>query len=717
MWSDPLSVDTETALIACGLLAPPLAVTATADSVSSMTGLYAPGDPAVRDLLATRCIVGANFAYDAGVYMAHDPDLIEILFDAYDADRVRDVQHDQRLLDIAEGCLDGYWTNPIKGRPVYVKYTYSLDALYQRYGYPPLDKDTWRLRYGELIGVPLEQWPEGALEYPAQDAIATLQVHLDQTACLEPNGRRSPYAGQPDVFVRESCAQARAALALHLMSCWGMYTDPVHVDRVIAFVEAAAARARTVCDAGGILTPTGNRRMALIRDRVLTAYADRPILITEAGNKAIGADPKKTIRLPLADIRSRNLEKYVSTDGDVLTGSGDAVLEAVQMYGSASTRLKKATTLRRGAYGGGTPLQTRFDVLKETGRTSSKAPGGTMIGDNFQNFARASAYPRKDADGWGLYATPTSRFRLAGPYPTRAEAARVADSIDIRGAFVADPGMVLCSVDYPSAELNMWAQHCVRHLGYSRMAETLNAGRDPHLLLACERLLKSGAIDYDTADARLAAKDTEVSDARQFAKVPNYGLLGLLGPETFIEYAAGQGYVLSLEYAQYVHKAHHETWDEFPAFMRWVKERDTGAGVTIQLDVSGRIRGGATVPAGCNYTFQGPAADMAKLAGARLWRECLTGRTWDTRKESPLYGSKPLLFLHDEYLMMHPIDVQHDAGKRFEQIMYDSSTPYLPDVPFKRDRVEAALMHRWHKSAKAVYDSNGHLVEWKPEYK
>ena len=702
-WSAPIAVDTETALIACGLLAPPLAVTATADSVTSTTGLYAPGDPAVRDLLSTRCITGANFAYDAGVYMASDADLIEILFDAYDAGRVRDIQHDQRLLDIAEGCLDGYWKHPVKGPPVYVKYTYSLDALYQRYGYAPLDKDTWRLRYGELIGVPLSEWPEGALEYPAQDAIATLQVHLDQTATYAVAGP-SPYADRHmhdggATFVRESCAQARAALALHLMSCWGLYTDPVHVDRVIAFVTEASERARKVCDSGGILSVTGKRRMDKIRERVLAAYADRPILITDAGNKAIGADPKKTIRLPLSEIRARGLEKYVSTDGDVLTGSGDAVLEACQMYGSAATRLKKATTLRRGARGGGQPLQTRYDVLKETGRTSSKAPGGTMIGDNFQNFARASAYPRKDPDGWGLYATPTSKFRLAGPYPTRGVAAKAADAIDVRGSFTADPGYVMCSVDYPSAELNMWAQHCVRTIGYSRMADTLNAGRDPHLLLAAERLLKT-PLDYDTAAKRLKT-DTEVSDARQFAKVPNYGLLGLLGPETFVEYAAGQGYVLSLEYSKYVHQAHHETWDEFPAFVEWVKEHDTGALERIVTP--------------CRYRTT--AADMAKLAGMRLWRECLTGKTWDTRKESPLYGSKPLLFLHDEYLMQHPVDVQHDAAKRFEQIMYDASVPYLPDVPFQREKVEAALMHRWHKSAKAVYDTAGKLIPWTPEYK
>jgi hypothetical protein len=245
----------------------------------------------------------------------------------------------------------------------------------------------------------------------------------------------------------------------------------------------------------------------------------------------------------------------------------------------------------------------------------------------------------------------------------------------------------------------------------------LNAGRDPHLLLACERLLKTGAVDYDTAAKLLKAKDPDVDFARQFAKVPNYGLLGLLGPETFVEYAAGQGYVLTLEYSQFVHQAHHETWDEFPAFVEWVKEHDTGDGCLIQLHVSGRIRGGCTVPAACNYTFQGPAADMAKLAGGRLWRECLTGKTWDTRKESPLYGSKPLLFLHDEYLLAHPIDVQHDAAMRFAEVMYDASVPFLPDVPFDREKVKPALMHRWHKAAKDVYDANGRLVAWTPEYK
>lgn len=722
-WTDPLALDTETALIAAGLLAPPLAVSATADSLTNATGLWSPCDPAdaatVAEYLATRCIVGANFAYDAGVYMAHDPGLIPVILDAYDAGRVRDVQHDQRLLDIAAGHLDGYTYTDAKGKKTTVKYYYSLDALNTRYGFDSLDKDTWRLRYGEFIGVPLSQWPAGALDYPAQDAIATLQVHFAQDAVLAD----TPYQGRRDVFIRESCAQARAALALQLMSCYGVHTDPVHTDRVIAFITEAADRARDVCLKGGILRASGSRNMSLVRDRVLAAYADRPILITEAGNKAIDADPKKTIRLTLDEIKARGLEKYVSTDGDVLSGSGDPVLEACQMYGSAATRLKKAGTLRAGTRGG-KPLQTRYDVLKDTGRTSSKAPGGTMIGDNFQNFARASAYGRLEADGWNLYATPTSKFRLAGPFPDRVTAIRAADAIDVRGCFTAeacspdpdiDPG-VLSSVDYPSMELHTWAQTCLRALGFSRMAEVLNAGKDPHLLFAAERLLKSGALDYAAAEKLLKAKDPDVDFARQFAKVPNYGLPGMLGPATFVEYAASNGFRISLEYSEFVHGAWREMWDEAVPFFDWVKSHKDPVTdeCVMSLQVSGRTRGGMTVPACANYGFQGPGADMAKSAGLVLWRECLTGKTRDG-KESPLYGSKPLLFLHDEYLMWHPTDVKHDAANRFAQVMFDASGPFIPDVPFKREKVEPALMHRWHKGAKAVY-VNGRLEPWEPVY-
>ncbi len=696
-WSDPIALDTETDLIAAGLLAPPIACTSAADSVTSKSAIYAPGDPAVRTLLESRCIVGANVAYDAGVWIASDPALVEPVFDAYRDGRIRDIQLDQRLLDIADGRLDGYWRpgNP----PAYIRYSYSLDALHQRLcGAPPLDKDTWRLRYGELIGVPLTEWPEGALQYPQDDAVATLNVHLAQDSADDALAQHATLA--------DSANQARAAFALHLMSCWGLHADAAHADRVIAFVTEAAERARTVCEAGGVLK-SGRRSMAAIRDRVIAAYANRPILLTDAGVKAIGGDARKTVRLPLAEIRAKGLEKYVSTDGDVCTTSGDPVLEAVQMYGSAATRLKKATTLRRGA---SIPLQTRFDVLKETGRTSSKAPSAPLVGDNFQNFARASAYPRADADGtWGLYATPTSRFRLAGPYPTRAAAQRVADSVDVRGCIIPEPGYVLCSVDYASAEAHTWAQVCLWALGESRMADTLNSGKDPHLLFAAEALLSGHT--YDSALARYTAKDPAVADARQFAKVPNYGLPGMLGPATFVEYAAGYGYAISMERSEFVHSAWRDTWHEARPYFDWVKSHSDGDTCTLTQFVSGRVRGGCSVPAASNSFFQGLAADGAKSALLPLWRECMLGRM-PTGEESPLLGTKPLLFAHDEVIAAVPVDVAHDAAYRMTTIMVDCFNRYTPDVPV---HAEPALMTRWHKSAKAVFDGAGRLVPWQPE--
>ena len=45
-----------------------------------------------------------------------------------------------------------------------------------------LDKDTWRLRYGEFLDIPLDKWPEGAKTYPLIDAEVTYQIWEIQEA-------------------------------------------------------------------------------------------------------------------------------------------------------------------------------------------------------------------------------------------------------------------------------------------------------------------------------------------------------------------------------------------------------------------------------------------------------------------------------------------------------------------------------------------------------
>lgn len=182
-----------------------------------------------------------------------------------------------------------------------------------------------------------------------------------------------------------------------------------------------------------------------------------------------------------------------------------------------------------------------------------------------------------------------------------------------------------------------------------------------------------------------------------------------------------------------------------PAWFReWSEIKDYHAWVSALVDSGGefpclvpgpdgptasRMRGGLAFPAGANNGFQALAADGAKAALRALTRECYTGlRTelderllpvvesgpprgsavW-TSGASPLLGTRPVFFAHDEIVAEMPLVGSDAAARRMSEVMVGVMSRYVPDVPV---RAEPALMHHWSKNAEAAYDGAGRLVPW-----
>ncbi len=677
--------DCETALIRPAVLAPELACV-TWSNEQGGTGIWHQSTalPEFQRLL-DQCstLWGANVAFDCAVMWARFPELGRVFFDLYKEGRIRDVQLDQMLLDIAQGTLGGE-----RREGKYVRKGYSLDALFTLYGGSPLDKTTWRLRYGELINVPMSEWPSGAIKYAEDDAGATNYV---RQAILE---HSSEYEG----FAEESAAQARAAFALHLMSCRGIRTDPAQCARVRQATEAIIDGARKLCLAEGLIDAKGKRNTKVARALMMKAAGVDKISLTDTGVSKCGKE-----KLTVEDIVSEGLEKYVALDEEACNDSGDPALEAYAIYGSAKGLLGKVELLEQGTR---IPLQTRFDVLKETGRTSSRAPGPPLVGDNFQNFRRAVGIVKQVKSGanagkW-IVTKPAGTYALLGPFDTEEQARQRLRDIDLRGCVVPRPGFVLCSVDFDAAELRTLGQVCLWSVGQSRLAQELNAGRDPHLLLGAERLLAS-PLTYD--QALLRKKEPAIKEARQVAKVPNFGLPGGLGAKTLAVYAKQYGVNLTEEQARHeIIPAWHETWPEMREYFEWINAQLQDGIGSIQQYVSKRVRGYIPYTVMCNSYFQGLAADAAKSALLPLARECYI------EEDSPLFGSRPVLFIHDEVIAEIPEDMASEAGPRMAEIMVENFNRYVPDCPVT---ASPALMYRWSKEAEPVYDKEGNLQVWK----
>lgn len=366
-------------------------------------------------------LVGANVAYDLGlaVTWAPEPDrMMRLVFAAYDNERIRDVQVRDKLFMLAQGRLSfDAITNKMP--------SFSLGALSERYLNTPMDKggDTWRLRYSELDGVPIHKYPQDAMAYALTDAITTLDVFLAQGT---------------ETLVDE-LPQTDAAWALHLISMSGLEVDLDGVAKLEAELQASVADVHAKMRQAGILRANGSKDMKVLKARVERAYAALgvPLPVTEKG--------------------------ATSTAGDTLLASGDDLLVAIGEAASAEKLLSAfIPMLKQGI------VNPNYDVLKETGRTSSFNP-------NIQQM------PRKGG---------------------------------IRELYRPPEGYAFVDSDYSTVELVALAQVCLDLFGHSAMAEAINEGKDLHLVTAAQIM----GIPYEEALKQAKAKDPEVKEKRQLAK-------------------------------------------------------------------------------------------------------------------------------------------------------------------------------------------------------
>jgi DNA polymerase I-like protein with 3'-5' exonuclease and polymerase domains len=80
-------------------------------------------------------------------------------------------------------------------------------------------------------------------------------------------------------------------------------------------------------------------------------------------------------------------------------------------------------------------------------------------------------------------------------------------------------------------------------------------------------------------------------------------------------------------------------------------------------------------------------------------------------RKSALYGSHPVMFIHDEIIAEVPQDDYHEAGTELSRIMCDEMQKVVPSV---RITASPAAMRRWYKNAEPVW-KNGRLALWEPK--
>ena len=663
-----IGLDTETYLIEPGLQAPPLVVASFVTNPDDPPGLLLRAEAlqTVRGWLTDPDIhlVLQNAAFDMAVFAEEEPELLPLIFAAYDAGRVRCTRIREMLLHNAREGLNDADGGPRAGFSLadIVKRRFGVDLSADKSG-----PDTWRLRYRELDGVPLAEWPEEAKRYAGDDALWALRIlraqALDALECSH-----NPLA--------DEAGQTRAAFALHLMGAWGVLTEESAVNALEArLTETVEAAQEELLKAGLLKGKAKKDRTTGIIQVDWSKNTTRIKELVARGFEARGAQVPRTEpseRFPDGQVKTdeETLRQAGHPDLVVLADSlGDAKLLSTYVQ-ALKGKAKKGNTSQydqRGRYlpGTGWLINASWNPLVASGRTSCQKP-------NLQNP------PRKGG---------------------------------VRECFVPRVGHWFLSVDYSFIELCTWAQACLDIVGKSDMARAIRAGLDPHVDMGVE-ILRAEGRDVDYAGVNLARKAGEAwaKDARQLAKAANFGLPGGLGAATFVAYAhATYGVELTEEKARDLKTIWRSKWSEADAYFAHVSGLQPFGGqpFPVVLPRSGFMRGGCTFTSGCNTYFQGLAARGAKEAMWLLAKACYGD-------DAALAGCRPVAFVHDEFILEVPAHREraHLASERVQALMVEGMQRFVPDVPIK---AEPTLMARWYKEAEPVWGSDGVLELWTPK--
>lgn len=689
--------DTETELAQPGIATPELVCGSVADAETARTLDAETAYAWFRDAVRTPGVrlVGAWIPYDFGVMAARDPEVIDDIFRMYDEGRVDDVLLNEALQAIGGGHL---FVDPRTGFDMRDPETGKTSKRYKlsivadiRLNLKVQKKDTWRKRYGLLKNKPISEWPADAIEYPKTDVRTTFDILMDQLR------------GGPNMSATIRRHVNRTSWALHLAGIWGIRTSAPRVAKVRAGVEYTWKKQEGRFRELGFLREDGSEDQSAVRRAVARVYGAKNPCPSCAGTcKGKSAKTGKPI-------------VCVSCSGTGLDTSGIYVprTDPSQKFPNGQISMARDTLVECGD-----------DVLEDYGEVSNTS----KLRDTYLPFLESGTRIPINLSANTIVAT--GRVSYDGLIQLLPRGAR------IRECFVARDGYLYCSVDYSALELCTLAQVHINMFGRSALADAINRGEDLHTKLAASM----NNVPYEELLKRVEVlKDPLAKAMRQMAKAANFGFPGGMGaPKVvftsrkdgtrFCELAGIEkkcGRVKVMEYgrdlnneprripptceacikvAEKLREGWFRQWPEMKPYFKKVADEVKKLG-RVESYGNGMIRGGVGFTDGANHRFQNLAAQGATHALWLVSKECYTDRG------SPLFGSRPIAFIHDEIFSELRREHAHEAALRKSEIMVRAMKIYCPDVNIK---APPALAEYWYKGMEPVYDAQKRLVPWQP---
>jgi hypothetical protein len=683
--------------------------------------------------------------------------------------RVFDVQVAEALHAVALGMLG---VDPATNRRMTGRYS-LLVVVQQVLGRDNAKaNDRYRLSYALLEDTPIEQWPFEARTYPVDDAVNTLEAALAQAGHLDNVGPhrwveahcvqcgseaggvgpcRSRYRRHN---AHEISRQTYVSLCMNLGAAWGFHVNQASVDALQARYDADHVGRDGPFLQAGILRPDGTENQGVLKGLVARAYGAVEPCATCArtgkvpspvtnGKTKINCTACGGTGLMLPPSVPRTEKDGVGKGRDVLQESGDEFLMSYAEYTEGSKIPDVYIPFLRGVDKSGeahpgVPLVLRPNPMLETGRTSYDGviqlmPRSGGVRECIE--ARPGyVFSSEDYTGGELVTHAQSCLWIVG-------ASKLADALN-KGlnAHAALAGTIL-SMSYEDVTKAIKA-------GSKRESDTRQAAKPanfgfPGRMGGGKLVLQQRKGGPDTPHP---SGPTLVDDGKG-NKVPGYkglrfcilmGKSDRCGDVKVTEWK-NRPYPPTckrcLECADQLRKDWLLQWPENVPYFEHVKKVDE-SGMPVVQHMSKRLRSfrkgqvdsdGEPINSGnaiANGYFQALLADAAKNALMAATRECYDRTTiveshTNTRSSfeggpSPLFGSRIIVFQHDELVCEHPESVAHEAATRVSEIMVEALRLACPDLA-PACEAEPALMRKLYKGAKKVVDASGRLQPWAPK--
>lgn len=593
-------------------------------------------------LIKKEMIVAHNAVFECGVIVTQYPELTDLVFDALDEglfyctkinESLNNIQREKKVHDLTLAGL--------------VKHYFKEDISETK-----TDPDAWRLRYSELDGIPIKDWPKKAVSYAIDDSIWAYKVQQNQ----EP--------------IKQNLA-LKSAVYLNLMGAQGFRIKKERVEKLESEIWGFLTPHYDYLVERGFCDYIINQKQPRKQTKKLKEYVEGLGIVlqyTDKGNTSMAGE---------------SIDAY-------LVQIDDPVLRAF----STVAKYEKILTAYLSRLRGAEKIYSQYSTDKNSGRTSSN---GSKLFDsvNIQQMPRKVENVTYDVRNCFM---PRPGFKIFsidyGALELRAVAHQLYSLLGYSNL-----RNLLNQGDRPTDPHSILAARMKKIEYYEDFKKDYKEDRDKAKEVS---LGLPGGMGYDTIRGSMWSKGVktyyQVLEKSYSKRELQYYLYNLGSSDLRIKRLSKNEYALVQDEIVNIKRFVFELYPELEQFLkeehkrflngknRWIKNEfdEWEEEPLYRYQVGDFVRDNCTYTAICNgYLMQSPSAQGAQMAMNKMIR---------TYWNHP--DVIPQAFIHDEVVG----EVREDCYDQLDgvaNIMMEEMQKQLPSV---RIAVEASVSDYWQKA-------------------